>query len=130
MLYSKKTGLIYHETSTKIPEDAIVITESEFNFYNRYVDGFEGLRIISGVYPFETEEYQKDESEEIAKIAQSLMIAELNWCDLQVKLHNSSDKRAISSLDEIYRYSRECRDYVRLIDGTLEISGKEPVRPK
>ena len=130
MLYSKKTGLIYHKLSSNIPDDALKISNDEFNFYTKYVDGFEGLKIIVGEYPFETEIYTEDKDEESAKIAQSLMINELDWCDLQIKLHNSSDKRAKSSLEEIYRYSRECRDYVRLIDGTLEISGKAPVRPK
>lgn len=66
---------------------------------------------------------------QLAKVAQSEMVHELDWCDLQIKLHTSSDRRAIATIEDIYAYARACRDYVQNIDGELIIVGDKPVRP-
>lgn len=110
MKYSQSTGLIYNPKlnyASGIPFDAIDISRDELNDLTRV----------------------KITALELAQIAQSEMIAELNWCDLQIKLHASSDKRAVSKLDDIYAYARACRDYVQNIDGELTIMTDKPVRP-
>lgn len=68
---------------------------------------------------------------QIAKAAQSEMIAELNWIDLQLKIHNTNDtKRMVSTVDLLCKYAIECRDYVQNIEGVLAIVGDKPVRPE
>ncbi|PMJ92869.1 hypothetical protein [Vibrio sp. 10N.261.55.A7] len=92
---------------------------------------FEGARPMTEK---EWSEYRNQPltAEQLAQARQSEMVSELNWCDLQLKLHASSDRRALATLDDIHTYARACRDHVRDVDkdGTLEIVGEQPVRPE
>lgn len=67
--------------------------------------------------------------EQLATVAQCEMVHELSWCDLQIKLHASSDRRAVAAIDNIHAYARGCRDYVQHIDGVLTIVGDKPTKP-
>ena len=63
--------------------------------------------------------------------AQSEMISDLKWCDLQIRYHETGDvKRAISTMDEIKSYAIECRDYVHNTESGLVIVGEKPIRPQ
>ncbi|PML45207.1 hypothetical protein BCT76_02780 [Vibrio tasmaniensis] len=96
-------------------------------FYYGNVSIPEGKRRKPG-----TLELEDVTSHNMEQIRQSEMLTELNWCDLQLKLHQSSDNRAIATLGDIYTYARACRDHVRDYDknGYLDIIGEKPVRPQ
>ena len=64
--------------------------------------------------------------EQLAVEENAIMAQNLQWCDLQIKLHASSDSRAVATLDEIYAYARGCRN--RVINGLIDES-VNPVRP-
>lgn len=69
--------------------------------------------------------------EQLTLDAQTKMRAELEWVDLQLKYHASGDTgRACSTVDLLYDYAIQCRDYVQNIDGQLVIMTEEPVRPE
>lgn len=68
--------------------------------------------------------------EQIALEAQSDMISELSWADIEVKKHVEGHSRTISTIEVLYEYKNKCRDYVRDIDGVLTISGEKPERPQ
>lgn len=113
---------------SNLPCDLIEISESEYLAFSNLPP--DGKRIVKHVYPFEFEDIPDLTPEQLANIAQSEMVNELNWCDLQIKLHQSSDGRAVSTLENIFAYARSCRDYVRNIDGVLTIIGDKPSRPE
>lgn len=130
IFYSKKTDLIYDDgIHENIPSDAIEISDREKNEHMGNLTPKGKVR-MKGVYPFEFEDIPDPTSEQLAVIAQTEMIIELNWCDMQVKLHQSSDDRAIAELEDIFSYARSCRDYVRNLDGVLTVVGDKPSRPK
>lgn len=70
-------------------------------------------------------------SDELALVAQSEMITELEWVDLQLKYHHTNDiRRAVSTIENLSKYAAACRDYVRNSDGVLTIFGERPARPE
>ena len=52
--------------------------------------------------------------QDIANLEHKWVVSELAWCDLQVKLHQSSDVRAVKTIDDVYRYSRDLRGYTTI----------------
>lgn len=64
---------------------------------------------------------------EIANIEHCWVKEQLEWCDLQVKLHQSGDSRAVKTIDEIYRYSRDLRNYTTVEDGQAKLLTEKPV---
>ena len=130
MLYSKETDLIYdNKIHSDIPSDAIELSQQEIHEHMGNIK-YKGKKRVKGVYPFEFEDIPELTPEQLAGIAQTEMVNELNWCDMQVKLHQSSDDRAIAELDDVFSYARSCRDYVRNLDGVLTIVGDKPSRPE
>ncbi|AUS00335.1 hypothetical protein NVP1273O_58 [Vibrio phage 1.273.O._10N.286.54.C7] len=128
--YSKQTDRIYDDgIHDNIPIDAIEISDREKNEHMGNLTS-EGKVRVKGVYPFEFEDIPELTPEQLANIAQSEMVNELNWCDLQIKLHQSSDSRAVTTLENIFAYARSCRDYVRNLDGVLTIVCDKPSRPE
>ena len=69
-------------------------------------------------------------SPNVVAIAQSDMINELKWSDIEISKHNEGHSRTTSSLELLYKYKNQCRDYVQHIDGVLSIVGDSPVRPE
>lgn len=128
--YSKQTDRIYDSgIHDNIPNDVIEISNREKNEHMGNLNP-EGKRRVKNVYPFEFEDVPKLTLRQLASIAQTEMVNELNWCDLQVKLHQSNDSRAVATLEDIFAYARSCRDYVRNLDGVLTIVGDKPSRPE
>lgn len=68
--------------------------------------------------------------QEIANMEHRWVKSQLEWCDLQKKLHHSQDERAISTIDAIYKYSRDLRSYTTVKDGQAEILIERPVITK
>ncbi|HAS3380698.1 TPA: hypothetical protein I6122_003320 [Vibrio cholerae] len=56
---------------------------------------------------------------------------ELNYVDLQVKYHQSSDRRAISTCELWYEYARQLRDYTSIDEHGFPVivGASRPVRP-
>lgn len=63
---------------------------------------------------------------EIANIEHDWVRGQLDWCDLQIKLHQSSDTRAVKTIDDVYRYSRELRGYTTIENGQAIIRTNKP----
>lgn len=64
--------------------------------------------------------------QDVANLEHKWVCLELEWCDLQVKLHKSSDHRAVKTIDDIYRYSRELREYTTVTNGKASIKTDKP----
>jgi len=129
--YSAKSHACY-DTSlnySELPSDLVEITQEEHQVFMG-ASLPDGKQLKINCYPFKFEDIPDPTPDQLANIAQTEMIIELNWCDLQVKLHQSSDSRAVATLDDIFSYARSCRDYVRNLEGLLTISGDKPSRPK
>jgi hypothetical protein len=67
---------------------------------------------------------------QLARIAQSEMIKELDWSDIEISKQFDGHSRRISTVELLRAYKNACRDYVRNVDGVLTISGNKPVRPE
>lgn len=63
---------------------------------------------------------------DVANLEHKWVKEQLIWCDMQIKLHQSSDKRAVKTIEDIYRYSRELRDYTTIVDGQVLINTNRP----
>lgn len=102
-----------------------------FNPTKKIIDQFE-LIGISEIEFNELVNPQKSNDElfyEEAKKEQSIMIEELNWCDLQMKYIEDNDDRMEACCDSIREHRKACRNHVKNIDGVLTIVGDRPVRP-
>lgn len=64
---------------------------------------------------------------DIANLEHNWVKNELDWCDRQISLHQSGDDRAVKSLDELYKYSRDLRNYTTVNNGQAEILTDKPV---
>lgn len=65
--------------------------------------------------------------QDIANLEHKWVKEQLDWCDMQIKLHQSSDHRAVKTLDEIYRYSCKLRNYTTLENGQAKIKTDKPI---
>lgn len=130
ILYSKQTDLIYDTNiHSSTPGDCIEISNDEKQLHMGNITLPEGKRRKPHCYPFAIEDIPAPSDEKLAQQAQLEMISELNWCDLQIKLHESRDRRSVATIEDVYSHSRACRDHVQNVDGTLAIVGDKPERP-
>ncbi|CAH9016896.1 conserved hypothetical protein [Vibrio phage 217E38-1] len=128
--YSPKNHACYDDrlNYASLPNDLVDISSDEHAYF--ISSEREGKCLVRNKYPFEWESAPEPTIEQLSITAQAEMINELNWCDLQIKLHQSSDSRAVATLEDIFAYARHCRDYVRNLDGVLTIVGDMPSRPE
>lgn len=64
--------------------------------------------------------------------AQNEMKSNLDWSDIEIKKHLSGHSRVTSTLEVLYEFQNQCRDYVRKDEsGNLYIQDEvdKPVRP-
>lgn len=112
----------------KIPNSAIEVDDSTWqdainNSYNCY---------DAASAKFSTVDFSTDEeiALKLAKDAQSDMVEELSWADVQLNYVLDGDSRATLTELSLRAYRCECRDYVQYVDGVLTVVGDKPTRPE
>ncbi len=64
--------------------------------------------------------------DEVANIEHHWVKLQLEWCDHQIRLHNSQDKRAEGTLEKVYSYSVKLRDYTTVSDKQAKVITEKP----
>ncbi len=129
--FSKSNNFICEQKIISFYENitdwSVMTQEQTIEFYLNHPP--KGKRRVFGELSWE--DIPQPSIEQLAQAAQADMQTELEWVDLQLKYHATSDaSRSVSTVESLNRYAIQCRDYVRNIDGVLTIAGDKPTRPE
>ncbi|AGF91018.1 hypothetical protein VPQG_00048 [Vibrio phage VBpm10] len=135
-LYSPSEHVIYPSEHlyrySNLPKNLIEINDHDAMLFMGNIPLPDGKMFKKHCYPFELVDIPQPSQHDLAEIAQREMELNLSWASVEISKHIEGHSRVVSSLDELYKFKNQCRDYVRCNDeGELYIPDNlsEPIRP-
>ena len=104
-------------------EDAQLLTQEEVEMYLTNIKV--GYQKVSGKLAIEL--IPIDTPEQLAQIEQKWVISQLTLADRELQLSTEQSSRAKYTVEQLYTYKEDLRNYILNVNGTLAIDTDKPL---